>query len=460
MKELYPFQEEVVPLLMERNTLLADDCGCGKTITALEAAKRANAHKTLVVCPKSVKAWWVQNITDQEAGYARATVAAGRGVNYDRVANYQGHHPIWLVTHYEALRHSIDELRKVDWDWIIADEAHRVKNRKAKQTKALKRIPAHRKVALTATPYGRNPADMWSILHWLYPKEYTSYWRFYDQYVESYQPRGQRFRIVQGPKNLRALGQEIAPFYRRRMKSEVLDLPPLTYSDVAVAINGRQEALYWKLLKESYAEFSGHEVILENALVAMIRLHQVAVDPGLLVSEDEDAGPLFSGGIVPSKVAWLVDWLEDHPDEPVVIVSRYRRFVERWLRDLAPEACIVGGMKEADTTSALETFQRTGRIVGSLAAICEGVNLQRAATIIVTDGTWSPVQEYQLSQRIYRIGQDRPCQVIHLVGVLESHRKRTVDFLMRRALERRMDQQALLDEFVQEVIDGPSSGVN
>jgi len=110
-------------------------------------------------------------------------------------------------------------------------------------------------------------------------------------------------------------------------------------------------------------------------------------------------------------------------------------------------------MKEKDIKRALWQFKETGRMVGSMQAICEGLNLQRASTIIVTDGSWSPVQEYQLSQRIHRIGQDKPCQVIHLVGVLESHRKRTIDWRMRRALRQRMSQQAMLDEFVNNTLD-------
>lgn len=199
-----------------------------------------------------------------------------------------------------------------------------------------------------------------------------------------------------------------------------------------------------QLVKDAYAELAGKEVILENALVRFLRLHQCALDPGLLA----EGLPMFPLGTVPAKVEWLQEWLADHPDEPVVIVSRYRRFVEKWLRGLAPEATIVGGMSQKAVQAALCTFNETGRLVGSLDAVKEGLNLQRSSTMIVTDGSWSPTAEYQLAQRIHRIGSKKPCQVIHLVAKLSTSKKYTVDLLMRQALEKRWNDATLMNEFV------------
>jgi len=195
-------------------------------------------------------------------------------------------------------------------------------------------------------------------------------------------------------------------------------------------------------------------VILENALVKILRLHQCLLDPGLLVTSESK---MFILGGIPAKIKWLIEWLDDHPDEPVVIVSRYRRFVEEWLRELAPQSCVVGGMKSKDVVHAIKKFERPrteggGILVGSLASVCEGVNLQHASTMIITDGTWSPAKAYQLTQRIHRIGQDRPCQVMHLVGLLDKGRKRrTVDHLVRRAQVKRMTEQQMVDDFVRSI---------
>jgi SNF2 family DNA or RNA helicase len=211
-----------------------------------------------------------------------------------------------------------------------------------------------------------------------------------------------------------------------------------------VSINGKQERLYLKLVRQAYAELVGKEIILENVLVRFLRLHQCALDPALM-AEGLPALPLKQ---IPAKVEWLSDWLGDHPDEPVVIVSRYRRFVEKWLRKLAPEATIVGGMKSQAVQRALRVFNKTGRLVGSLDAVKEGLNLQKASTMIVMDGTWSTTAEYQLANRIHRMGSKKPCQVIHLVAKLATSRKYTVDRVMRQALKKRMSDAELVNAFI------------
>ncbi len=447
--ELLPFQELAVPLMGERNFLLADDCGLGKTLTAVECARRYAEGPVLVIAPRLTKEWWAEVLRAQEAGYVGVCGQAGRGIPWRKVATWGAKQPrIFVVVHPAAVRISVEKLRAVKWDMIVVDEAHRFKNRKAKQTKALKSLVGRRKLMLTATPYGRSPADMWALLHWLYPQEFRSYWRFFDKYVDHYRPPGGRFTTINGPKNLKELAKEIEPFYLKRKKEEVLeDLPPITYSDVPIMLNGKQEELYLKLVEEAYAQLVGHEIILENALVRVLRLQQCALDPGI-IGEDM---PMYPLGQVPAKVEWLQEWITDHPDESVVIVSRFRRFVEAWLRELAPDACIVGGMKQWQVQEALRAFNKTGVMVGSLHAIKEGLNLQRASTMIITDGSWSSTDEYQLSQRIYRVGQKRPCQVIHLVAKLSKRRKWTVDRLMRNAVEKRFNDAQLVDEFIRDL---------
>lgn len=448
---LFPFQEKDADWLMRRNSLLAHDCGLGKTLIAVEAARRYARGPILVICPRLTKEWWAEVIRAQEAGYVGVCGRAGRGIPWRKVANWGSRRPlIWVIVHPTAVRLSVAQLQSVPWDTIITDEAHRFKNRKAKQTKALWKLKARRKVLLTATPYGRSPADMWALLHYLYPTRFRSYWDFFEKYVAYYKPKGQFYKIIQGPKNLPGLARLVAPYYCRRTKKEVLDLPPITYADAPVIINSKQEELYLQLVRDAYAELVGKEVILENALVRMLRLHQCALDPGLLA----EGLPRFPLGEIPAKVEWLQEWLEDHPDEPVVITSRYRKFVEKWLEVVAPDAVIVGGMSQKAVQKALKVFNKTGRLVGTLDALKEGLNLQRASTMIVMDGTWSVTAEYQLSQRIHRIGTKKPCQVIHLVAKLGKSRKYTIDKLMRQALKKRMSDAELVNAFIQQLQKG------
>ena len=444
---LYDWQQKDANWLGKQNSLLASDCGTGKTLIAVESAIKYAKGPILVICPRLTKEWWAATIRQQEGGQVGICQSAGRGIPWERVASYGSRKPLaWVVVHPAAVRMSYKLISKVQWDTVIVDEAHRFKNRSAKQTKALKRIKARRKILLTATPYGKSPADMWALLHYLYPRQYTSYWRFHDRFVDSYKPPGQRFTVVSGGKNLDELARLVSPCYRRRDVS-LLNLPPFTYTDLPVLLNPKQEALYLKLVKDAYAELVGKEIILQNALVKFIRLQQCALDPGIIVDYDD---PLDE---VPAKVEWIHDWLQDNPNEPVVITSRYRKFVEKWLRDIAPNAIIVGGMTTEAVQQALAVFEKTGILVGTLDAIKESLNLQRASTMIITDGTWSSTAEYQLSKRIHRDGQTRPCQVIHLVGKLSHRGKWTVDNLMRRSVAKKFTDAQLMNTFIKELWD-------
>lgn len=446
---LYPFQEEAVPQVASRNFLLGDDCGLGKTLVAVESAKAHSAGPILVVTPKPVRGWWRQVITERDAGYVGVCGPSGRGIPWGKVVG--GKPLLWVVVHPTAVRLGWQDMAKVHWDWIIVDEAHRFKNRKAKQTQALWRLPCRHKVMLTATPYGKDPSDLWALARWLYPagppeatpdqkKLFTSYWRWFETFVDAYQPRGRHYHIVNGPKNLTYLAQILEPFYLRRTKDEVLDLPPLTYRDVHVLLEGEQEALYRRLVKDAYAYVKDTEVVLENALVRMLRLQQVALDPSLVVDSWSD---------MPAKMEWVETWLDDHPDEPVVLVSKFRKFVEKWLTTWAGHdaALIVGGMDPEDIENELWLFEESGILVGSLQAVAEGLNLQRSATMIVMDGTYSPALAYQLAQRIHRIGQTHKCQIIHLQGVLSDGRG-TVDGLVRMAQKKRWSHAQTLNAFV------------
>ena len=428
--------------------MLASDCGTGKTLIAVESAIKYAKGPILVICPRLTKEWWAKTIRQQQGGRVGICKRAGRGIPWGRVAVYGNRKPLaWVIIHPAAVRISGKQIMRVRWDTIIVDEAHRFKNRQAKQTKALRKIKARRKILLTATPYGKSPADLWALLHYLYPRRFTSYWRFHERFVDSYKPKGQRFTVVAGGKNLDELARLISPYYRRRDVS-LLDLPPFHYTDLPVVCNPKQEALYLQLVRDAYAELVGKEIILQNALVRFIRLQQCALDPGIIVGE---ANPLDE---VPAKVEWIHDWLSDHPGEPVIITSRYRKFVEKWLVPVAPKAVIVGGMTTQAVQKALAKFEKTGILVGTLDAIKEGLNLQTANTMIITDGTWSSTAEYQLSKRIHRVGQTKPCQVIHLVGKLRHRKKWTVDRLMRRAVKKKFTDAELMNSFIKELWDG------
>lgn len=162
--ELREYQKEGVTFLTTRESaLLADSVGLGKTIQAIAAAQ-IGPERRLVVCPNSLKGWWHDQISKHCPGHRIVVCGQGRKA-FPNDINWQTFGD-WTVVHWEAVRNlsTLGKLRRVTWDVIIADEAHRIKNRKTKTAKALKQLKTHQRWALTATPYANLPSDLFSIL--------------------------------------------------------------------------------------------------------------------------------------------------------------------------------------------------------------------------------------------------------------------------------------------------------
>src|SRR5215467_3055237 len=71
-----------------------------------------------------------------------------------------------------------------EWDMVVLDEAHRIKNHDAQWTRNLKKLKSQFRHVMTGTGFVNNPSEIWSLLNFLYPKVYTSYWKFYERYCE------------------------------------------------------------------------------------------------------------------------------------------------------------------------------------------------------------------------------------------------------------------------------------
>lgn len=417
------YQRKAAERASRKNTLLTDECGLGKTITAITAARLAEAKSILVVCPLRVKPQWELEIADQVSFDTKIT-----GLKYGIPFKYYDDREGWFIGHYEAVA-ADPSLAGVLWDFMIVDEAHRIKNRNTNWTKELKHIPAVRKMALTGTPMEKNPADLWSVLNWLYPSTYRSYWRFYEKYV-AYEIRGwqKKYKYELGPKNVGKLSKELVPVMLRRTKKEVEpELPERIEQAVFVPMNKKQQKLYNSIRKSKdiVFEHQDKEVFIANALSLFTKLHQVSVMPQLL-----------DWNYSSSKFEWLMEWLQDNP-EPVVVFSRYRGVIQR-VYDAVECDVIVGGVRELPH----RFLNGEVRVVaGTVGAMGEGLNLQRAEVAIFLDQVWSTTQMSQAIDRIHRIGIDSPRVIYYL------HSSKT-DLHVYEAIEKKWSDSEMVYEAV------------
>lgn len=439
--------------------LVGDDMGLGKTVEgiALDLARRSKegrmGAKTLVIAPLSVLDVWASHYAKMAP---RLKVEVIDPKNRDAFLKAKAH--IYII-HWNALRF-MPELNKHEWFHVIADEAHRAKNRKAQQTQALKRIHARYRTALSGTPADDKPHDLWSILNWLYPKKFTSYWKFYNNYVDwDTHPKG-GYRIVKGVKDVMKLHDEIRPFYMRRQKSEVWrELPDKTYSEIPVDLASRQRRAYDQMKKDMLAWVGEHEdepLAAPTVIARLMRLQQFAIGDCNIVSgwkmrrlteidfrqiEKRNWQPqvnpdgrapfrnmtwVFKTWVVmvepSSKLDAVMQLIEDNPNESFVIFSQFKQ-VANLLAERCAKLDISCGLYTGDTDketrdAIVASFQngRTRVFAGTIRAGGEGITLTKASTVVFIDRDWSPSKNKQAEDRLHRMGQKNAVQVIDLVA--------------------------------------------
>jgi SNF2 family DNA or RNA helicase len=486
---LRAFQQEVIDKFIVqndvRNTLIGDDMGLGKTYEAIaldwERRKKDMEVRngiqqnfawrpTLVVTLMSVVPHW-------EDEYAKALPHL-RVVSMDpkRRATFvkavQERSADIYIMHWDALRLIEDELRPVKWFHVIADEVHKIKNRKARMTVALKRQQTFYKTAMSGTPADNKPHDLWSILNWLYPNEYRSYWKFYKYYVK-YEMSPEGYYKVTGvhEERLPDLHRELAPFFIRRRKWDVLkELPPKEYSTLWVDLTPPQRRAYNEMKKDMLTwigeQDQSQPLAAPAAITRLVRLQQFALAS---IRTEARTRRKLNKDWEPYRKAWdnkyphkagqypENDWrfqqwrlenytaylLEDpsskidaamqlieqtEDDDPLVFFSQFRTMTNlfaRHLRDAGiPHAVLVGGVSKDERGRMIRDFQagKTKVLCGTIAAGGIGITLTRANKVIFFDRGWVPAFNLQAEDRLHRIGQINPVQVIDLMA------RNTLDF--------------------------------
>ena len=428
MKALYPFQEEAVAkILAASGFILADECGLGKTITAIEIAKRSRNPEApywqcLVICPPVLIPQWIDEISEQDPEQQIMIV--------DRLPwNYAVWKGYVLMSIYDLTSPIVrDALTTHLFDMVVVDEAHRMKNRQTKTAKWIKLIPAARKLCLTGTPMEKTAADLWSMLNYVAPEEFKAYWHYVMGYLQVHEGYFERF-IIGGPKDDGAFGALLRPYMLRRTKEEVAPQLPERIDIVEhVALGLKQGELYdaFKKQKDIVVVVDDKEMLIKNALVLLVRLQQLSAWPPLL-----DFPPTVLSG----KLEWLREFLEDHPDDRMVIFTRFRALALEIAR-VHNASLVIGGQKELDGNPRL--------LVGTIDAMGEGLNLGWAKHAIFLDSHWSTIKMTQAIDRIHRIDVIEPKNIYLLWSSKE-------DLLVLKALEHKWSEAELVYHFIKDL---------
>lgn len=450
---LYPFQQEAVDKLLSTkapHSLIADEMGLGKTVEAIaldleyrKLVPNGKQPRTLVIAPLSVIPSWVSHF---ETWSGLKVLSIDPKNRSDFQARVEACDADVFVCHWESLR-LMPKLQKVEWFHIIADEVHRSKNRKAQQTMALKKLQTKYKTGLSGTPADNKPQDLWSVLNWLYPKTWSSYWRFFNYHViyakhntgtcmvegcDKYHRTS--FREIMGCANLEELHGMMKPFYVRRLKQEVLkDLPDKYYTTIQVDLTSKQRKVYNDMRENMLAWIGEHEqepIAAPVAIAQLTRLQQFAcafADIVEVKKRNKNTGKIVKVKKVnlidpSSKLDTVMEILKDNEDEQVVVFCQSKQVINLFAQRLEAagiaHGILTGDTKQNDRGRLVEEFQ-AGKLrvfAGTISAGGVGITLTAASTVIFLDRAWSPAINRQAEDRLHRIGQKSAVQVIDIVA--------------------------------------------
>ena len=311
-----------------------------------------------------------------------------------------------VVTTYTMLTRQ-SWLLELEWRLAILDEAQAIKSPAARQTKAVKRLVAGARIALTGTPVENRLSDLWSLFDFLCPGLLGSTSRF-RRFVKSLEAR-EHDRYA-------PLRKLVGPYILRRLKTDrriIQDLPEKTEMKAFCGLTRRQAALYAKQVKELERALEGQDGIRRRGLVlaALMRFKQICNHPSQLlgdgVYDPGDSGKFERLRAIAEEIA--------SRQERVLVFTQFREMTEPVAGFLAEvferEGLVLhGGTAVRKRKHLVDTFQSDGGppfLVLSLKAGGVGLNLTAASHVIHFDRWWNPAVESQATDRAFRIGQRR-----------------------------------------------------
>jgi non-specific serine/threonine protein kinase len=393
---------------------LADDMGLGKTmqvlslLLVLRRARGGGRRPSLLVAPASLLANWAAEI-ERFAPGLELLVAHSSAMPAGELKSLE---PARLeavdlvITSYGSVLR-LPWLADTAWRLAVLDEAQAIKNPAAKQTRAVKRLKAEARIALTGTPIENRLGDLWSIFDFINPgllgsaREFTGYAK----------------RLADNPRNnYGPLRELVRPYILRRLKTDrsvIDDLPEKTEVKAFCQLSRRQAALYRQAVEELAGQLAAAEGMQRRGLVLsfLMRFKQICNHPSQWLGDgawaEGDSGKWARlrelGEVIGSR------------QEKALVFTQFREVT-------APLASFLGGVfgrpglvlhgqtpvkKRQDLVESFQGDESVPFFVLSLKAGGSGLNLTAASHVIHFDRWWNPAVENQATDRAFRIGQKR-----------------------------------------------------
>ena len=450
--KLYSHQIEGIQYGLNHNSwLLLDDQGLGKTIQMICLAEslkqRDNIEHCLIICGvSSLKYNWAEEIEkfskldyiilgQQVTKTGKIKIASVS----DRLNQLKNKiNEFFVITNVETLRNK-DFIKafnssKNKFGMIVFDEIHHCKSPTAQATKTLLKLKSSHNIALTGTIILNNPEDCYIPLKWTDNVKCT-----FSNFKKLYNIYG-GFGGVQviGNKNLLLLNDLLSKCALRRLKSQVLDLPERVFLTEYVDLTKSQRELYDEVADGIAEELDKlGEISIIQELSINMRLRQITAFPGMLSTSVLESAKL-------DRLEDLVNQIVSQGDK-VAVFSNFKGTVPEVMRRLSkynPVSC-TGDNTDTEISNNKNIFNTNNDckvIVSTWQKMGTGHTLTAANYVIFIDTPYTMADFMQVSDRIYRIGQNKSCTVITLIA------KDTYDERVKEILETK-------DNLTKEILD-------
>ncbi|MCL2223208.1 MAG: DEAD/DEAH box helicase [Oscillospiraceae bacterium] len=406
--ELFPYQKEGVEFVLFRNVaIIADEMGLGKTVQAATAAVLKKQvfgfNKTLVVCPATLKSQWKKEI--EKFTNEKALIVSG--TPKERESQYLDKNHYFLIVNYETIMRDNDAINRAGIDFMILDEAQRVKNFETKTSSAIKRLQPKHTLVITGTPIENRLIDIFSVVSVLDPYFFGPLWEFSYQHC-LFDPV--KTHKINGYYNLQALNSQLSEILIRREKRNVLDqLPNVRQIDIPIALAPKQAEFHAsystgiaKILRKKF--LTAFDMQMMQMLLSKMRM---VCDSTYLVDEYTNVSPkmdeleniLFEQFDLKNnnrKIIIFSEWVKVHKLIGQMLRKNKIGFVE--LSGKVPVKLRGELIKKFENSPECKIFMSTE-------AGGAGLNLQVADTLINFELPWNPAKKNQRIGRIDRLGQ-------------------------------------------------------
>lgn len=403
--------------------ILADDMGLGKTLQALSLIEmnKVKNKPSLVVCPKTLLFNWEDEVVKFFPKMKTLVIQGNpkeRREKLKEIKNFD-----LIITSYPAVKKDEKEYAELKFNYCFLDEAQFIKNNKTQNARAVKKINADYRVALTGTPLENSVAEIWSIFDFLMPGFLGKRKDFLERFEK---PIMKQSDVVV----MQTLKKKIACFMLRRTKEKVLkELPAKIEQASHCQMTGSQNILYQEILANVKSEIfetvkiKGFSKSQIHILAGLTKLRQVCNHPVLLL-KDKNHEKYKS-----AKLDLFHEITEEiiSSGRKVLVFSQFTGMLDILSKELKKSKIdhhYLSG-KTKNRKELVNDFNKNPTIqvfLISLKAGGTGLNLTSADNVIIFDPWWNPSVENQAIDRVHRIGQKKTVNVYRLItkGTIEE----------------------------------------